>query len=138
MKQIFLSMIGIVFFFIMNAQNNINKEILQFITIQNDTVTVYSGDIKIINDLSLQLTDPKKLKRLQGTEVDKVYFICDQCDKKRVWLQGIFASSVPEGDLYILALDGKVHFLKNDIIQGSKELLQKIKSITSPHTGVGE
>ncbi|PZR08778.1 MAG: hypothetical protein DI539_22495 [Flavobacterium psychrophilum] len=112
----------------MNAQNNINKEILRFITAQNDTVAVYTGDIKVINDLSFQVIDRSKLNKLKGVEIDKVYFVCDQREKSRVWLHGIFASSVPDGDLYILALNSKVHFIKNDIIQGSKQLVQKIKA----------
>lgn len=128
MKQIILSTICLLTFFEMNAQNKVNKEVLQFITKQNDTVSIYPGDIKIIDDISFQLSDPNKSDKLKEAEIDRVYFICDTCGKSRVWFQGIFSSSLPDGELYILALGDKVHIFKDSIIQGSEELLEKIKA----------
>lgn len=133
MKQIILLTICLLSLFEMNAQHKINKEVLQFITKQHDTVSIYSGDIKIIDDISIQLIDAKKMDKLKETAIDKVCFIDNTGKKSRVWFQGIFASSVPDGDLYILALGDKVHIFKDSIIQCSKELLQKIKSTAFPN-----
>lgn len=133
MKQIILSAICLLSFFDMNAQNKISKKIIQFITKQNDTVSIYSGDIRIIDDISFQLIDSNKLDKFRQAKSETIYFISDTGERSRIWFQGIFASSVPESDLYLLALGDKVHIFKDAIIQCSEELLKKIKSIASPN-----
>ncbi|WP_315823450.1 hypothetical protein [Paraflavitalea speifideaquila] len=132
MKQIILSSICLLLFFEINAQNKINKEIIQFVTKQNDTVSIYSGDIKIMDDLSFRLTDSNKLNKLREAKLENIYFIFDTGKKSRIWFQGLLSSSIPEGELYLYSLGNKVQIEKDSTVSCSKELLQKIKSFALP------
>ncbi|MDF2188340.1 hypothetical protein [Paraflavitalea sp. CAU 1676] len=135
MRCLILAATCLLSFFSIEAQHNDKKEVFQFITLQQDTLSIYLDDIAVLDDCNIQLLDSAKVGRLIKADIDKAYFMCDKCGKIRVWFQGVFSSAVPEGDLYILTMGDKVHIFNDGVIGCSKELSKKIRSIVPPKDG---
>ena len=61
----------LLWFLKMNGQSKSNRELFQFITVEKDTIFIYTSEVRIKDSACVQITDTPAL--VQGT-VSQIYF----------------------------------------------------------------
>jgi hypothetical protein len=115
-------------FHLINAQNNIDKNVMIFITETNDSIFLSNNDFSLYNYEAIKIISDLKLIKLKNKKIEKLFLIEDD-SKTSISLCDLLSSGCWSFDYYIIS-DKKIICDKTTLIYCSISLYIRLQEIT--------